>query len=100
MLDTRIARQWDEDIVPQLIDYIRLPAKSPHFDHDWKRHGHIEAAIAQAHAWAARQGIKGMALEIVRLEGRTPVIFFDVPGKGGDTVCFYGHLDKQPEMAG
>ena len=23
MLDTRIARQWDEDIVPQLIDYIR-----------------------------------------------------------------------------
>ena len=25
MLDTRIARQWDDDIVPQLIDYIRLP---------------------------------------------------------------------------
>jgi acetylornithine deacetylase/succinyl-diaminopimelate desuccinylase-like protein len=100
MLDTRIARQWDEDIVPQLIDYIRLPAKSPHFDPEWKRNGHIEAAIALAHAWAARQGIKGMALEIVRLEGRTPVIFFDVPGRGGGTVCFYGHLDKQPEMTG
>ena len=100
MLDTRIARQWDDDIVPQLIDYIRLPAKSPHFDADWKKHGHIEASIAQAHAWAARQGIKGMALEVVRLEGRTPVLFFDVPGKGADTVCFYGHLDKQPEMTG
>ena len=46
MLDTRIARQWDDDIVPQLVDYIRLPAKSPHFDPDWKRHGHIEAAVA------------------------------------------------------
>ena len=100
MLDTRIARQWDDDIVPQLVDYIRLPAKSPNFDHDWKRHGHLEAAIAQAHAWAARQGLKGLTLEVVRLEGRTPVLFFDVPGKGDDTVVFYGHLDKQPEMTG
>jgi len=100
MLDTRIARQWDDDIVPQLIDYIRLPAKSPNFDADWKRHGHIEAAVAQAHTWAARQGIKGMQLEIVRLEGRTPVLYFDVPGSGDGTVCFYGHLDKQPEMTG
>ena len=102
MLDTRIARQWDDDIVPQLVDYIRLPAKSPHFDHDWKRHGHIEAAVAQAHTWAARQGIKGMKLEVIRLEGRTPVLFFDVPATGphAQTVVFYGHLDKQPEMTG
>ena len=102
MLDTRIARQWDDDIVPQLIEYIRLPAKSPHFDPDWKRHGHIEAAVAQAHGWAARQGIKGMQLEVIRLEGRTPLLFFDVPATGPNpqTVVFYGHLDKQPEMTG
>ena len=102
MLDTRIARQWDDDIVPQLIDYIRLPAKSPHFDHDWKKHGHIEASIRLAHAWACAQGIKGLGLEIVRLEGRTPVLYFDVPATapGSRTVCFYGHLDKQPEMTG
>ena len=67
MLDTRIARQWDDDIVAQLIDYIRLPAKSPHFDPEWERHGHIEATIAQAHAGAARQPIQGLKLEIVRL---------------------------------
>jgi len=102
MLDTRIARQWDDDIVPQLVDYIRLPAKSPHFDPDWKRHGHIEASIAQAHRWAAHQGIKGLHLEVVRLEGRTPVLYFDVPATSTDarTVVFYGHLDKQPEMTG
>ena len=100
MLDTRIARQWDDDIVPQLVDYVRLQAKSPNFDPDWKRHGQIEAAVAQAHTWAARQGIKGLKLEIVRLEGRTPVLYFDVPGQGSDTVVFYGHLDKQPEMTG
>jgi acetylornithine deacetylase/succinyl-diaminopimelate desuccinylase-like protein len=104
MLDTRIARQWDDDIVPQLIEYIRLPAKSPHFDPEWRRHGHIEASIKQAHAWAARQGIAGLTLEVVRLEGRTPVLFFDVPARGSGasqrTVAFYGHLDKQPEMTG
>jgi hypothetical protein len=102
MLDTRISRQWDDDIVPQLIDYIRLPAKSPHFDPEWQRHGHIEAAVAQAHTWAARQGIKGLKLEVVRLERRTPVLFFDVPATGSvpQTVVFYGHLDKQPEMTG
>src|SRR6476469_9409571 len=100
MLDTRIARQWDDYIVPQLGDYIRLPAKSPHFDHDWKRHGHIEASIQQAYLWASHQRVLGMKLEIVRLEGRTPVLYFDVPATGSNTqsVVFYGHLDKQPEM--
>ncbi|MGZ5571292.1 MAG: M20/M25/M40 family metallo-hydrolase [Usitatibacter sp.] len=102
MLDTRISRQWDDDIVPQLIDYIRLPAKSPHFDPEWRKHGHIEAAILQARAWAARQDIKGLVLEVVRLEGRTPALYFDVPATGAaqHTVVLYGHLDKQPEMTG
>ena len=36
-----IATQWDEDIVPQLIDYVRIPAKSPHFDPRWAANGHI-----------------------------------------------------------
>jgi len=102
MLDTRIARQWDDEIVPQLIEYIRLPAKSPHFDAEWRGHGHLEAALRQAYTWAAVQGIKGLKLEIVRLEGRTPVLFFDVPATNASSqsVVFYGHLDKQPEMAG
>jgi hypothetical protein len=74
MLDTRIARQWDDDIVPQLIDYIRLPAKSPHFDHDWNRHGHIEGAIQQATS-GPRTSRSRAWLEIIRLKGRTPVLF-------------------------
>ena len=103
-LAARIAKQWDEDIVAQLVDYIRLPAKSPHFDHDWEKHGHIEAAIQQAHRWVARQAVPGLKLEIVRIAGRTPVLFFDIPATGGRdanrTVLLYGHLDKQPEMTG
>jgi acetylornithine deacetylase/succinyl-diaminopimelate desuccinylase-like protein len=103
-LAARIARQWDEDIVPQLIEYVRIPAKSPHFDPKWREHGHIEAAIQQARAWVERQPVEGLKLEIVRLEGRTPVLFFDIPARGTGaskkTVVLYGHLDKQPEMTG
>ncbi|MBK7657756.1 MAG: M20/M25/M40 family metallo-hydrolase [Betaproteobacteria bacterium] len=103
-LARRIDRQWDAEIVPQLIDYVRLPAKSPHFDPDWVKNGHIEAAIQQARRWVEAQGVNGLALDIVRIEGRTPVLFFDIPATRGASderpVLFYGHLDKQPEMTG
>jgi acetylornithine deacetylase/succinyl-diaminopimelate desuccinylase-like protein len=59
--------------------------------------------IRDAAAWVEARGVAGLELEVVRLEGRTPVIFFDVPAtKAGsrDTICLYGHLDKQPEMTG
>jgi acetylornithine deacetylase/succinyl-diaminopimelate desuccinylase-like protein len=36
----------------------------------------------------------------VRLPGRTPVLFLDIPGSAAGTVLLYGHLDKQPEMVG
>src|SRR5947208_12216314 len=100
-LAQRIARHWDAEIVPELVAYIRVPAKSPHFDRQWKEHGHIDAVVEQARAWAARQPIAGLNLEVVRLEGRTPLLFFDAPanGKGASakTCVLYGHLDKQPE---
>lgn len=41
-----------------------------------------------------------MEMEIVRLPGRTPLIFMEIPGDSDDTVLLYGHLDKQPEMTG
>ncbi|APV50283.1 peptidase M20 [Betaproteobacteria bacterium GR16-43] len=103
-LEARISKQWDDDITPQLVEYVKLPAKSPHFDPDWEKHGHIEAAIQQAKRWVEKQGVAGLTLEIVRLPGRTPVLFFDIPATGGRpadrTVVLYGHLDKQPEMTG
>ena len=102
-LESRTAAQWDADIVPQLTDYIRVPAKSPHFDPQWAAHGHIERVVRQAEAWVRAQPVAGLAVEVVRLQGRTPVLFFDVPARGTThehTVLLYGHLDKQPEMTG
>ena len=95
--------KWDQDIVRQLTDYISIPAKSPGFDKEWAAHGHIETVMRNAAGWVEAQKVEGLKLEVVRLEGRTPVILFEVPAtKPGstDTVLMYGHLDKQPEFNG
>ena len=91
---------WDRDIVPALTDYIRIPAKSPMFDAQWAEHGHIDRAVELITGWARRRKIEGLRIEVVRIEGRTPVILMEAPGAGGDTVLLYGHCDKQPEMVG
>ena len=99
-----VDQRWDRDLIPRLVEYVKVPAKSPAFDASWLAHGHLQSVIKEAHAWAAVQKIAGLTLEIVAIEGRTPCIFFDVPATGGlgnaQTVLFYGHLDKQPEMTG
>ena len=93
-----IDQVWDDEVIPQLIDYIRIPNKSPAFDPDWHAHGHMDAAVDQFAAWAKGkiEGLAGASLEVLRLEGRTPVIFIEIPGETRDVALLYGHLDKQP----
>src|SRR3954469_1100767 len=108
MPTSETATSWVEDlfrssIVPTLVDYIKIPNKSMMFDPDWRAHGYMDQATEMFAAWARTQLPAGATLEVVRLGERTPVIFMDIPGTGGragDTVMLYGHLDKQPEMAG
>ncbi len=110
MADTvieHVERTWDDEIVPALVEYIAIPAKSPAFDPDWAANGHLDAAVALVRDWCAGRAIAGLHVEVVRLEGRTPVVLVEVPASpsGGEaapagTVLLYGHLDKQPEMTG
>ncbi len=100
-----MTRIWDDEIIPALTDYIRIPNKSPMFDPDWAANGHMEKAVAMFAGWAEKKlaALPGSRLEVVRLPGRTPLIFIEVPGasaNAGATVLMYGHLDKQPEMTG
>jgi acetylornithine deacetylase/succinyl-diaminopimelate desuccinylase-like protein len=93
---------WGDEIVPTLTEYIRIPNKSPSFDPDWAAHGYMDDAVALFERWARDKlpGLPGATLEIIRLDGRTPVMLIEVPGDGGEPVLLYGHLDKQPEMVG
>ena len=93
---------WEDSILPSITEYIRIPNKSPAFDPDWVEHGYMEDAVKLMEAWARPQleSFAGATLEVIRLPGRTPLIFMEVPGDSDDTVLLYGHLDKQPEMKG
>ncbi len=109
----QITQAWDDDIVPRLMDYIAIPAKSPGFDKDWAANGYLDTVVRQAAAWVEAQKVEGLTLEVLRLPGRTPVIFFEIAASSGavpdssapaplsrQTVLMYGHLDKQPEFTG
>ncbi|MFT5133293.1 MAG: acetylornithine deacetylase/succinyl-diaminopimelate desuccinylase-like protein [Gammaproteobacteria bacterium] len=93
-------QRWNESVLPELIEYIRIPNKSPMFDPEWEAHGYMEKVVTQFKQWCLAQEIPGMQLEVVRLPGRTPLLFMEIPGETEDTILLYGHLDKQPEMNG
>ncbi len=127
-LSSLVEATWREAIVPALVDYIRIPALSPAFDAEWAAHGELDRAVALLRGWAEQRPIAGLTVEVVQLEGLTPVIVAEVPpfdggpvggrgrgaeGRGADdtgadvtgadgaaTVLFYGHYDKQPPMTG
>lgn len=95
-----IDHMWDSSIVPTLMEYIKIPNKSPAFDRQWQEHGYMDQAVQLIADWCHKNSIPGMKLDVIQLEGRTPVIFLEIPGSNDDTVLLYGHLDKQPEMVG
>ncbi len=101
-LQSHVHQNWNDAIIPSLVDYIRIPNKSPAYDAEWAAHGYMDDAVRLMEAWARQRlaALPGATLEVVRLAGRTPVIFIEVPGSSDDTVLLYGHLDKQPEMTG
>jgi acetylornithine deacetylase/succinyl-diaminopimelate desuccinylase-like protein len=100
LLSQRIDEEYTHSIEPVLADYVRIPNKSVLFDPDWEAHGHMDRAAALLSDWARAQPIAGLTVEVLRLPGRTPVIYAEVPGAAPGRVLLYGHFDKQPEFTG
>ena len=103
---TYVERRWSPDtagsLYATLCDYIRIPAQSPHFDAEWQKNGYLDAAVALAHDWVRSRNLPDTHLEVLRLPGRTPVLFLEVAATrpNAPTVLLYGHLDKQPPFEG
>src|SRR3974390_3415586 len=93
-----VSQFWKNSVIPELMQYIRIPNKSPLYDTQWQ--GHMDKAVALVEKWCRAQPIKGLRFEVVKLEGRTPLVFMDIPGDSDACVLLYGHIDKQPEMTG
>lgn len=99
-LGSTTALFWEQEILPSLSDYIRIPNKSPLFDPEWQEHGYMAEAIDHIVAWIRKQEVPGLSLEVHRLEDKTPTLLLELPGEIEETVLIYGHLDKQPEFDG
>ena len=91
---------WDSEIVPTLVDYIKIPNKSPSFDPDWEKHGHMDKVLNLAANWTEKNKPVGSEMIIKKSPGRTPLLLLDIPGTKEGNILMYGHLDKQPEMEG
>ena len=91
---------WDSEIVPTLVDYIKIPNKSPSFDPDWEKHGHMDKVLNLAANWTEKNKPIGSEMIIKNSPGRTPLLLLDIPGTKKGNILMYGHLDKQPEMEG
>ncbi len=76
-----VKQEWQQTILPSLCDYIKIPNKSPLFDQDWQAHGYMEDAVTHVADWCKRHGPDTMQLEIIRLPGRTPLLFIEIPGQ-------------------
>jgi acetylornithine deacetylase/succinyl-diaminopimelate desuccinylase-like protein len=101
-LQNFIEHFWEADVMPPLLDYMTIPCESPAFDPDWAANGHIDRAVELMTRWAREQlcSVPRATVDTIRLPGRTPLVFIDVPGNAGAPVLIYGHLDKQPPMSG
>src|ERR1700749_956803 len=75
-----IENVWQKSIIDRLQAYVRIPNKSPAFDPDWERHGHMEAAIRLMAEWCEAQPVAGMRVGV------------------GGLLC--GQLDKHPAFTG
>ncbi|MBV8476741.1 MAG: peptidase M20, partial [Acidobacteria bacterium] len=72
-----IERVWNESALPELVEYVRIPNKSPAFDREWRANGHMERAITLFATWAQRQELNRATIEIQRIEQRTPLLLID-----------------------
>ena len=100
-----VEKMFNDSIIDKLVEYVKIPNKSPNFDPDWAKNGYMDQAVELAMDWVKAQPVKGMKAEIVRKDDFTPLIFIEIEGTGeaaakDDTILLYGHLDKQPEFTG
>ena len=95
-----VEKVWKESVIPKLMEFIRIPNKSPLYDPQWQENGHMDSAVSLIEQWCRNQPISGMLFDVLRIEGRTPLLFLDIPGDSAECILLYGHLDKQPEMTG
>ncbi|MEK7063094.1 MAG: M20/M25/M40 family metallo-hydrolase, partial [Patescibacteria group bacterium] len=93
-----VDKYWEEEALPALMEFGRIPNVSPAFAPKWSEEGHMDRAAEYLKTWAESRSIQGMTIELHRKDMRTPLLFIEIEGQTKENVLMYGHLDKQPPM--
>lgn len=93
-----IDEYWEKEALPPLIEFGKIPNVSPAYAPQWSEEGHMDRAAQFLKSWVESRDIRGMTVELLRSDMRTPLMFIEIPGDTDETVLMYGHLDKQPPM--
>mmetsp|Transcript_2786 Transcript_2786/g.3271 ORF Transcript_2786/g.3271 Transcript_2786/m.3271 type:complete len:486 (-) Transcript_2786:1193-2650(-) len=105
-LNKFVSKKWNGECIPELEKYIKIPNLSPYFDPEVLTNGHQDKAMDLILDWVKLQEVKGAEIDLVREEGRTPLLFVEIQASESvnveevGTVLLYGHMDKQPPFEG
>jgi len=99
-----VYNEWDTSILHNIEEYIRIPNQSPAYDTQCLTNGFQDQAVQLMVNWCNEQKIRNYKLEVLRADGRTPIILIEVDPTDNSCnqspVLMYGHLDKQPPLKG
>ncbi len=96
----QLSEKWDNEIIPELQQYICIPNQSPLFDPLWESHGYMQQAMDLIVKWCEKQKIKNKKIKLLNIKNKTPLLLIEIHGDSDKTILLYGHMDKQPAMTG
>jgi acetylornithine deacetylase/succinyl-diaminopimelate desuccinylase-like protein len=98
-----IEKQFTLNVLPNLMNFIRIPNLSPLFDPNWNKNGLLLKAANLIVSYAKSLNIKNAEINLLQDSPYTPLIFIDIPASRQNderTILFYAHYDKQPYGTG
>ena len=103
-----LSQKVKENLIPTIADFIKIPNQSSDFDPEWETNGLQKQACEFCMNWAEKREVKGLKMEYIKEEGRTPVVLVEIDAFAGSkgkitpqlekTILMYGHIDKQPPL--
>lgn len=94
-----VKREWHENVIPSLADFIKIPNVSPSFDAAWDTNGLQVQAFDHVTKWAESQNLENCKIELLKDAGRTPLLIMEIEAHNSEQACMlYAHIDKQPPM--
>ena len=97
-----IAKEFKENFIPNISEFVKIPNLSPNYDPEWKTNGNQEKAVNFLADWVKKQNIENSNVSVETIPGLTSTLVVEVDAfKGGKgNYLLYGHFDKQPHFDG